>query len=262
MLAVLLPLVLFGALFVVPATQAVLADHIGLSSGVLTVVLIGSTILGFRALARRQRAGEADQARARSEWAAAHGWHYRSQPRQIPPDSLTEVDPRLHPEPITVSNEATGSFQGRSAMVQSRDIWVRVRTAIAPSRREVVGVESRIDLPRVVIETGLARVAAAATLPKRAEIAIYRQTEGLSRVPIGSGSVLWTPAGLERRIAEVVQPVLQAHERELATERTILACAGRWLLFSARSDASAAATEWRLRVTTELTTALEAGARG
>ena len=260
LLAVLLPLVLFGALFAIPATRGVLSDHIGLTSGVFTVVLIGAVVLGFRALARQERAADEDQSQARSAWAAARGWRYRAQPRQIPPDALTEVDPRLRPEPVTVSNEASGAFNGRNALVHSRDISVRVRAAVVPSRREVVGVESQIDLPQVVIETGLARVASVAGYPDRAEIAVYRQAEGLSRVPIDAGCVLWVPPGLERRIADVVRPVLQAHAQGLSTERTILACVGRWLLLSARSDPSAAAAEWRLAVTADLASALEAGA--
>src|SRR5699024_9691660 len=146
--------------------------------------------------------------------------------RLIAPDVLSEVDPAVT-RPVPVRFEADGTWRDRAAFVQSRDSWVWIRASLRRSRRTVVGVRSRIRLPRVVMITDLNPVAA--------QVIRSRPATGLQRIPHPDGTrmALWTPFGLERVIHGALRPVLPTIDRGVGASKIVVVCSGRWVLLRA-----------------------------
>ncbi|WP_147918048.1 hypothetical protein [Ruania zhangjianzhongii] len=217
--------------------------------GVVLVVVIVVASLARRGGQQRVHAATGQQ---RTAWAHSVGWSYHPRPREIPPDALSEVETSQRADPIRITDEATGQHRGRRAFVHSRDTWVRVMSRLDTSRREVVGVEARIELPRTVV---LTRMNAAGARTVRVQPAV-----GLSRVPqpFGTSTALFTPAGLEAVIATALRPALEVRHEDWLK----IVCVGRWVLISADRDASTAAALRRLDLADHVAGLLEAGATG
>ena len=254
------PVVVIGLLLFIPGVREVARDRPVLVTVVL-IVAISATIAAV-AVSKKRRNTRIDGGldRSRGGWAASRGWRYAPGPRFIDPDALTEVDSRRQPKPLVVKFEATGTHQGRPAFVHTRDTWVRVRVSVTTARREVVGIESRIELPRLVIEGG-ARTGG--LIPERTERAAQRRAEGLVQFsgPPGSGTVLWTPPGLEHQLLAVLDPVLGSIRQALGEQQAILACAGRVVLLSLDGDHEGHRVEERLAYAGWIADVLERGAQ-
>lgn len=229
-----------------------LVDDPPLVLAVIGVLLVAVIVAGTLARRGGQQRVHAATGQERQAWAQSVGWSYHPGPREIPPDALSEVETSQRADPIRITDEATGSHRGRRAFVHSRDTWVRVMSRLDTSRREVVGVESRIDLPRTVV---LTRMNAAAAHSVRVQPAA-----GLSRVPqpFGTSTVVFTPAGLESVLAPVLRPVLAAQHEEWLT----IVCVDRWVLISTHRDPSVPASLRRLDLAEQVAGLLEAGASG
>ena len=228
------------------------ADEPPIVLAVIAVILVGVVVAGSLARRGGQRRVHAAAGQQRAAWARSVGWSYHPGPREIAPDALSEVETSQRADPIRITDEATGAHRGRRAFVHSRDTWVRVMSRLDTSRREVAGVEARIDLPRTVV---LTRMNAAAARSVRVQPAV-----GLSRAPqpFGTSTALFTPAGLETVIASVLRPVLEVRHEDWLK----IVCSGRWVLISADRDASTAAALRRLDLADQVAGLLEAGAAG
>ena len=229
-----------------------IVDDPPLVLAVIGVALVGVIVAGSLARRGGQRRVHAATGQQRAAWAHSVGWSYHPGPREIAPDALSEVETSHRADPIRITDEATGQHRGRRAFVHSRDTWVRVMSRLDTSRREVVGVEARIDLPRTVV---LTRMNTAAARSVRVQPAV-----GLSRVPqpFGTSTALFTPAGLETVIATVLRPALEVRHEDWLK----IVCAGRWVLISADRDATAPTALHRLDLADQVAGLLEAGATG
>lgn len=251
--AVVVPLAVFAMLFVLPATRPAVSAHPEIAAVVLTVVLVVAITPVLLLIRRLHATSQARLGRSRGAWAAAHGWRYRHEERLIAPDVLSEVGPAVT-RPVPVRFEAEGTWQGRTAFVQSRDSWVWIRASLRRSRRTVIGVRSRIQLPRVVMITDLNAVAAQAIRSPPAT--------GLARIPHPDGTrmALWTPFGLERIVHQALRPVLPTIDRGVGASEIMVVCSGGWVLISAEFDADDATVAHRLDAAVDIATALERGA--
>lgn len=251
--AIVVPLLLFAALFLLPATREVATENVALAATILTVVLLAAVLGVGVAMRRQHRRSEARLEQERGAWAAARGWQYRPEARQIAPDVLSEVDPAVT-RPVPVRYQANGSWRGRPAFVQSRDSWVWIRASLRTSRRTVIGIQARIELPRVVLVTDVNQVAAA--------VIRVQPARGLSRIahPGDTKAVLFTPKGLERVIVGVLRPVLPALDRGIGATQVTVVCSGTWVLISAEFDADDGTLERRLEAAAGIAEALERGA--
>lgn len=251
--AILVPLLLFAALFLLPATRKMAAENVVLAAIVLTAVLLAAVLAVGVAMRRQRRRSEAALEQERGAWAAACGWQYRPEKREIPPDALSEVHPTVT-RPVPVQFEANGTWRGRRALLQSRDTWVWIRASLRSSRRTVVGVQARIELPRIVLVTDVNQVAANLVSPQPAK--------GLSRIPhpAGTRTALWTPQGLEGVIFGVLQPMLLELDQGVGATQITVVCSGQWVLISAEFDADDATVERRLDTAVQMAETLEHGA--
>lgn len=219
---------------------------------VIGLLLVGVIVAGSLARRGGQERVEAATGQQRAAWAHSVGWVYQPGPREIPPDALSEVETSHRADPIRIMDEATGSHRGRPAFVHSRDTWVRVMSRLDTSRREVVGVQAQIELPRTVV---LTRMNAAGARAVQVQPAV-----GLSRVPqpFGTPTAVFTQAGLEGVVPAALRPVLESpHEDWLK-----IVCVGRWVLISAERDGSVPTALRRLDLADRVAGLLEAGAAG
>lgn len=132
----------------------------------------------------------------------------------------------------------------------------RSEASLRSSRRTVVGVRSRIQLPRVVMITDLNPVAA--------QVIRAHPATGLQRIPHPDGTrmALWVPFGLERVVHGALRPVLPTIDRGVGASKIVVVCSGRWVLISAEFDADDATLALRLEAAVGIAAALEHGAPG